>query len=333
MSSGGKHTVVITPNWLGDCVMCLPVLQAFRSQQEQHRLTVCTRTSLQAFWDHVPVADAVIAYQRDGVQGAAGAIRDTGADRVIVLPNSIRTSWIAARSGVAERAGLRRPLRRIFLNQLLPSGCSAERPHQQYEYRHLFGLGEAALPLPELLLPSSAREEADSLLKDVAGPRWMFIPGAARGTSKQWPGTHFASLGKILLESRGGTVCLLGLPSEADLCDSIAAALPKGACLNLAGKASLSGWMALLKGADAVVANDSGGMHVAAALGTPTVGLFGMTDPAVTGPVGPRCRAVASDGPKSRDIPRESEEARKRLEAIKPEQVYTELETLLINHA
>ena len=105
------------------------------------------------------------------------------------------------------------------------------------------------------------------------------------------------------------------------LCEKVAHGIGPAA-LNLAGKTSMPEWIALLKACDLVICNDSGGMHLAAAVGTPLVAVYGMTDPRKTGPIGRVCRIVQYDGPRSRDIGRDSPEARNSLESVSPEQVY-----------
>jgi heptosyltransferase-2 len=172
-----------------------------------------------------------------------------------------------------------------------------------------------------LSIPDGAAEAAKSRLSEVPRPRIGFLPGAARGPAKRWPSGHFAELGLRLAGDRACSVVLFGTAAEAEACDDIAAAVGTRAT-NLAGRSTLQEWAALLAECDVVVTNDSGGMHIAAAVGTPVVAVYGMTDPAVTGPLGSRCTVLQEGGERSRDIARDSQEAIERLASIKPERVY-----------
>jgi heptosyltransferase-2 len=116
-------------------------------------------------------------------------------------------------------------------------------------------------------------------------------------------------------------VLLMGGREDQAACDALAAELGPGAA-SAAGRTSLPEWAALLRACDVVVANDSGGMHLAAALAVPVVALYGMTNPEQTGPLGPACRVLQEPGPRARDIARDSAEAQKRLAALSPERVY-----------
>jgi len=151
---------------------------------------------------------------------------------------------------------------------------------------------------------------------DALPQPWIsLIPGAARGTSKQWPTENYALAAARLMAETGGSVTTLGTRGESDVCQQVAAAAaPNG--LNLAGQTSLEELAAVLSLSSAVLCNDSGGMHLAAALGTPLVGLFGITNPDQTGPLGKQVRILQRSEHRTRDVPRRSAKAEKALRAI-----------------
>jgi heptosyltransferase II len=120
---------------------------------------------------------------------------------------------------------------------------------------------------------------------------WAFAPGAEYGPAKRWPTAHYASLARALHARHGWPIALIGSAKEAPLCDEIAALAP-GTCQVLAGRTTLDSAMALIAGARALVSNDSGLMHVAAALGLPQVALFGSTSPEHTPPLNPRASVL-----------------------------------------
>ncbi len=143
--------------------------------------------------------------------------------------------------------------------------------------------GEAGIEAdrPRLALPQGEVERAATTQGLAAGGYYVFAPGAEFGGSKRWPAGHYAALAGLL----DAPCLLLGSGKEAPLCDEIAAAAPSGRCVNLAGKTSLIDAFALIAGARSLVSNDSGLMHVAAALGIPQVALFGSTSPLHTPPL------------------------------------------------
>jgi len=181
-----------------------------------------------------------------------------------------------------------------------------ESVNQPHEYQ-LLDIPEEACHSIETKLPFST-------------PFITLMPGAARGASKMWPLGHFEELAKHLLEQRSESIVFAGGGGDAPACEELAQAIGPRAC-SVAGKTTLPEWAALLGKSRLAVANDSGGMHLAAAVGAPVVGIYGMTDPEKTGPLGERFRVIQNSTIKARDIARNSDEARKALESIPPAQV------------
>ena len=173
--------------------------------------------------------------------------------------------------------------------------------------------------MPTLQVPRHAGVEAEGLLG--GGHHWIgLIPGAARGPSKRWPAEHFSEAGRKLAALPGVRMAVIGAPGEERLCHSVAAEIGDKA-VSLAGHLDFPAWAGVLQRCRAVVANDSGGMHLAAALGTPVVALFGHTDPGRTAPLG-TARVLQHATTRTRDIVRDSESARLSLASIQPVEVY-----------
>ena len=148
------------------------------------------------------------------------------------------------------------------------------------------------------------------------------VPGASYGPAKRWPTDRFAEVARYLVEQKDFLVAVLGSSREESICAEVASVAGPGA-INLAGKTSLPEVAGILSLCNVVVSNDNGGMHLASAVGTRVVAVFGLTDPATTGPIGDRHRVIQAEGVRgARDLPRESEEARRALEAIEPAVVY-----------
>jgi len=249
---------------------------------------------------------------------------------VYVLPQSFRSALIPFLAGVPFRAGMPGHARDFMLTEIRRPARQQGRIHQGFEYMDLLApeAGDTELRAPALRVSAEAVEGAEHFMADEQGLRWIgLMPGAARGPSKRWPTECFAQLAGRLAQEGTWKVAVMGAASEATLCGTVAAAAGNRA-LNLAGRTSLPLWAAALRKCAAVVANDSGGMHLASALGIPVVALYGVTDPSRTGPLG-TARILQNVRPRGRDIPRRSKAARLSLASIRPEQVYEALLDLL----
>lgn len=316
--------LLVGVNWIGDTVMALPAVQAFRRLHPEAHIAVLVKPGLASLWKLHGAPDEILTYT-DSVAtmiSAARQIRRARFDRAYVLPHSIRSALMPFWAGVPERYGLSGAGRRAMGYRVADS-CVR---HQGFEYADLLvpELKLAILEPPQLVVPPDDFAEAGRMMASLPNPRLALMPGAARGPAKRWPAEHFTSLARRWIAEQSGGVVLLGGRDDEPACTEMAAALGSVA-LNLAGRTSLSRWVALLKASDAVVANDSGGMHLAAAVGTPGAAVFGLTDPARTGPLGRAICVVQDPGEHRRDIARDDAEAQKRLAAISPERVYEAL--------
>ena len=328
-SNSAGRVLLVGVNWIGDTVMALPAVQAFRRLHPEAHLSVLVKPGLATLWHLHGAPDEVLTYTEpvgDMVK-VAFQLRRARFDRAYVLPHSIRSALLPFWAGVPERLGVPGPGRALMMHQVCPPAEGPGRLHQGFEYADLLvpELRLSLLESPQLVLPAETLAEAQAQLKDLPQPWLAVMPGAARGPAKRWPPAHIAALARRWVDEQRGGVVLLGGRDDAAVCAEMATALGPAA-LNLAGQTSLPLWVSLLKTCGAVVANDSGGMHLAAAVGTPGAAVFGLTDPARTGPLGRTIRVVQDPGERRRDIARDSAEAQKRLAAISPERVY---ETLL----
>jgi heptosyltransferase-2 len=296
-------TIVVAPNWLGDAVMALPAIADIR-RHVPGRLIVAARPALAALFDIVPGVDATVVLHGTGrfglvrhVRSDAEALRRVGADRAILLPNSFRSALVAALARVPERWGYRRDFRGALLTHAVPTPGTTL--HQVDYYRHLAkqcgAVGDDPRE-PSLDPPASAIDAARSLL---AGAGWIadtplvaLAPGAAYGGAKRWPAAHFASAIARICQQTGATCVMVGTGADARVAREVEAELGKitrpparGRLLNLTGRTDLRQLAGLLALCRAFVSNDSGAMHLAAAVGTPVVALFGPTDEHATAPL------------------------------------------------
>ena len=315
-----RRVLVCGVNWLGDAILSMPALQAFRWDNPDADLTLLVKPGIAPLWAMHATPTRVLELPTTvaGLQSLAQTLRGMDLEIAYVLPRSFRAALPPFLAKIPRRIGLPGHFPRDFMitDVRRPSGGPG-RTHQVFEFLDLFFPGEnrrTFIP-PHLTVPPRLLEKVHEKL-DALPPPWIaLMPGAARGTSKQWPTEHFALAAAELMGQTGGSVITLGTSAETHVCQQVAAAAaPNG--LNLAGQTSLEELAAILALSSAALCNDSGGMHLAAALGTPLVALFGITNPDQTGPLGKRIRILQRSDRRSRDVPRRSALAEKALRSL-----------------
>lgn len=319
----GRRVLVVGPNWLGDAVMAMPAVQELRRRMPEARLGVLSRGGAAALWRMHAAPDEVLEWRGKSVGEAARLVRAGGWDEAWVVPNSVRSALVAWRAGVPRRVGAPGHWPRAWLLTETRETGAGEEVHQSVEVARLFfGADWAGTPEPPIMAaPEEARVRVREWLAGAPRPWVAMVPGAARGASKQWPMERYAETARAVCAATGGTAVMLGTAGEAPLCEAVRAAAGEVArTASLAGKTSLVELAAALEEADAVVCNDSGGMHLAAALGTPTVAVFGITNPAQTGPLGERVTVLQHSERRARAVPRVSPEAEAALRAVSAEE-------------
>ena len=308
--------------------MAMPALQQFQARWPRRRVVILAKPPLLPLWGMHGAVHAVLPLDEGlaGVWRATRMVRARHAAIAYVLPNSIRSALVPFGAGVRARIGQRGQRWPGMLTHLVTGSPDAKREHQAWEYMRILGVDDVAtLERPRLDIPSEVVTETDARLDVVPGvPLIGVLPGAAYGPSKRWPSRNFAEVARMLRTQLRGRVVLLGGKAEVPVCAEVEAALG-GAVLNLAGATSLPELAAGLARCSVVLCNDSGGMHVSAAVGTPVVAVYGITDPAATGPLGPGHRIVFTPGVRqSRNLARDSDAAREALAAITPARVVAE---------
>ncbi len=327
---GGGRVAVMVPNWLGDSVMAMPALQTFCRRQRIGQVTIVAKARVLPLWQMHPNAGLCVELGADAA-AVWTAARRLARERVAVcyvLPNSMRAALVPLLARVPERIGQRGHRPPGLLTTVCAAPAGPEHVHQAWESMVVFGnpLSDALEPV-RLNIPGAAvgpcvqhfglqgREEL---------PLMAVAPGAAYGPSKRWPAAHFVAAARGLVEATGCRVAVIGARAEAALGAEVAAGIGPAA-VNLAGATSIPELAALLERCRVVVCNDSGAMHLAAAVGTPVVAVYGLTDPFKTGPLGENHRLVmTADVARGRDLARDSATARQVLAEIAPERVIAE---------
>lgn len=315
-------------NWLGDSIMSMPAVDALKDRFPASRITMLVKSGLAPLWRMSPSINEVVDF-RDSVFGVASVARALAAqefDRAFIFPNSFRSALIPRLAHIPERIGMRGHFRARMLTLVIEPPADTSRAHQAWEYLNIVGLadGRDEVNLPRLHTPKHILDECRARLERYSGADWVgLVPGSARGPSKRWPAEYFVKVGRRLAALNGCAIAVFGSREDVPVCAETAAGIGERV-LDLGGRTSLPELLALLGMCRVVIANDSGGMHLAAAAGTRVVAIFGMTDPALTGPLGPGHRVISRAGVShSRDIGRNLPQARESLKSIEPDLVYS----------
>ena len=320
---GAGGTLVVSPNWLGDAVMAMPAVRRWRRGHPATRLVVLAKPGVAPVWEMVDGVDGVVRLE-PGVRGtfAAGrALRRSGFAEALVLPNSFRSALIPWLARIPRRRGTAFHARWALVNDRVRFTAGEARMHQTREDFKILCGDTAGDPADAGFRPPRDPALAAALgVPAGAGPLVGVIPGAARGPAKRWP--HFAAAARLVSGAvPGARFAVCGGAGEAELCEAVARAIGPAAA-SVAGRTSLPQFASLLASCAAVLCNDSGGMHLASAAGTPVVAVFGRTDPGKTGPIGPGAVLVRARGVTvSRSIARDDPAAVAALAAIAPDEV------------
>jgi heptosyltransferase-2 len=292
--------LVRATNWVGDAVMSIPALEALRARWPEAEITIAGRDSIVDLYRGQPFADRLLGLGA-AAGGAAGAVERATAplrrerfDLGLVLPNSFASAWLMLRAGARERVGYSRDARRWLLTQPIPVPRPGETPpHECYYYLELLRRAGWLSQLPRvervrLRIDREAATRAEAKLRGLGagGLRVALAAGASYGAAKCWAAERYAEVADRLIERCGASVVLFGTPAEREIGQRIAGAMRQEP-LNLVGQTGVAELAALLGACNLFVGNDSGAMHVAAAVGLPVVAVFGSTDPDGTAPVTP----------------------------------------------
>ncbi|MCC6389247.1 MAG: lipopolysaccharide heptosyltransferase II [Bryobacterales bacterium] len=307
-----RRIVVRATNWVGDAVMSLPVLRAIRERFPQAHLAVLALGWVADLYGRESFADEVIPYTArrgakdwEGKWRLAAELRERKFDGAILLQNAFEAALVAYLAGIPVRIGYARDGRTPLLTHAIPVPKKGEIPrHESFYYLELLRRAGLAGPLPEEALirleGASAAREAGRVLfarHGVTGPVIGVSPGAAYGTAKRWLPERFAEAAAMVASARAASVALFGSGGERPLCGVVAEAARKFGvpCRNFAGETALGEFIEMAAACEAMLTNDSGAMHIASALGIPTVAVFGATDHVGTGPTGPLARVVREE--------------------------------------
>lgn len=304
-----NRLLVRATNWVGDAVMSLPALRVIRKRFPEARISVLALDWVADLYGREPFADEVIPYTakrgaRDwrGKLQLASELRARRFDAAILLQNAFEAALMAWLARIPLRIGYDRDGRGLLLTHPIAVPRKGEIPrHESFYYLELLrraGIGE---PLPSEALirldgAKSAAETGIARLSEIGldGSVVGVSPGAAYGNAKRWLPERFAEASVALARRLQGGVVIFGAKNERELCELVAGHVRAGGirCENLAGRTSLGQFIEMAAACRVMMTNDSGAMHIASALGIPTVTVFGATDHVGTGPTGALARIV-----------------------------------------
>lgn len=288
--------IIRVPNWIGDVVLCTPALHLLRKSFPSASITALAREWV------APALEANSDIDRIIIMGEkrsySGLIRKIAADKFktgIVLPNSFSSALLFRLARIPRIVGYSTDGRSLLLTQRIKRATNFKKEHQVFYYLQLMekylSMAGATSVKPDIVkliwnITEEEKAQADKLLENNVSPQKKLIginPGAAYGPAKRWFPERFAEVGDELAQKY--EIVIFGSSYEKEIATSIAK-LMRFKPLNLAGKTTLRQLAALISRCSLFITNDTGAMHIAAALGTPIVAIFGPTDPQRTAPWG-----------------------------------------------
>jgi heptosyltransferase-2 len=296
-------------NWVGDTVLSYPAVQQLKTFFPKSHLAILVPSYLVDLWKTFPYVDEIIPFQKKAGIGSiwedlnlSQSLKERNFDLAVILPRSFRSAFHIFLARIPIRIGYRDEWRSLFLTHGIGRTKAVLHVHRVHYYQRLIEpLGKIeSLPSPQIFLREEDRKWADRALKDLEIPEGEPLigmnPGAAYGLAKCWYPDRFGELAKRLADKWQARVLLFGKEEERPIVYEILRHLGRKG-IDLTGKTGLLQLAALLERCTLLVTNDTGTMHVAAAVGTPVVALFGSTPPLTTGPWGEGHVVVRKDVP------------------------------------
>ncbi|MDO8927152.1 MAG: lipopolysaccharide heptosyltransferase II [Sideroxyarcus sp.] len=299
-----QKILIIAPSWVGDCMLMQPMLRRLHQRHPGVRVDVLAPPWTEKLLRQMPeVGDVIInpfphgmfglfARRRLGLQ-----LRESAYDQAIVLPNSWKSALVPVYARIPLRTGFSGEMRYGLLNDARKLD-KKRWPLMVERFAYLAEDANADIvrPLPAPVLPIGDAQRTAILSKfglTLDKPVAVFCPGAEYGPAKRWPPHYYAELAQYL-RAQGYTIWLIGSPKDKEVADKIVA-LGNEPCRNLCGVTDLREAINLLSCADLVVSNDSGLMHIAAALDRPMLAIFGSSSPQFTPPLSDKAQVLKLD--------------------------------------
>jgi heptosyltransferase-2 len=285
-----KNLLVRGVNWIGDSVMILPALRVLRKEMPETKISLLVKPWVSPIFEKDPNIDEIIIYsdKYEGFRGKIKLSRMLSKKKFcssILFQNAFDAALITFLAGIKERAGYNRDGRGFLITTAVPVPENEKKVHQIKYYLNLLeqiGIN-TGYSAPYIHLTLDERLHAREKLKDLKRPVLSINPGATYGSAKRWIPERFAEIANWFIKDTSGSVVIFGGDNEVDIAEEIDKHILENK-LFLAGKTSLRELISLISECDVFVTNDSGPLHIAYAVKTPLVAIFGSTDPKLTGP-------------------------------------------------
>ena len=294
--------VVRGANWIGDSVMSVPALRALRQLFPDDEIALHTRSWAEGIFRDADFIDRILTYERPEsslkeVMGQARALKNERFDLAIIFPNSFASALTARFAGIPRRFGFSKEGRRLVLTDPVPIPEWKSTRHEAYYYLELvravengvLGTDSSARYETTTDLPVSDVRQADTrdfLTRkgvDLSRPIVALGPGSTNSMAKRWPFERFATVADLLHKEKAANIILLGGPDDVEVAAKISA-MSRASLLDLTAKTSLGDAADILSVCDLMISNDMGLAHLAPAVGTATLVIFGPTNPVTTRP-------------------------------------------------
>lgn len=299
-----NRILIRSSNWIGDAVMTTPAIRAIRLNFPGAEISILAKPWVAPIYENNSHIDRILICRSDGRHGGFAGIfrlardlRKEKFDLAFLLPNSFETAFVSFLAGISMRAGYDTDCRKFFLTHPVRLKSEYKRYHQiDYYLMILKQMGLRAFGTQQTLVASDAEKKVAWQRFQVFGVAGGSLliginPGAAFGTAKRWFPDRYAALARKLITSFNAHIAIFGSPGEKKLGEYITGKIGQR-CVNLCGKTTLREAISAISVCDLFITNDSGLMHVAAALDIPQIAVFGSTDSVATSPASPSSRII-----------------------------------------
>ncbi len=294
------------PSWIGDTVMALPALNGLREAFPHSRIEALTGSWVAQLLKAYPPLDDVWSYETQGryraLLGMAASIRSRGYDLALLMPNSFRVALLSFLGGVRARVGYKSDCRGFLLTHSLQRDERACSLHMvEYYLELLRALGMEPIPSsPKLTVDDKQRLRAARIFQQnsvkTSRPLVGILPGAQNSVAKIWLSSRFARVADLIIHNFGASVVFFGGSGDSSRVEEVRRQMQEPS-VTLAGQIPLEILAAAIERCRVFVTNDTGPMHIAAAVGTPVVAIFGSTDPRITAPYCGPCSIIQANVP------------------------------------
>ena len=339
-----KRVVVRAPNWVGDAVMSVAAFRELRRLLPQSHITVVSKPGAADVFADADYIDDVLIYDRSGLKSFFHQVaewKQRRFDLALLFQNAFEAAALAFMARVPIRIGYATERRGFLLTHAAPVPDWKNERHEIFYYLNLVGQLERVLtgtssaqsgePQFGIAVSDNAKRDARKLLMEQGAtpgsPLVLLCPGSVNSRAKRWPAERYAALADRFAET-GATVTLIGAPSELDVSQTVAA-LARRPPLVLTGRTSVSEVTALISIADALITNDTGPAHIGAAVGTPTLVIFGPTNPETTRPFGSAGEIVREPPDCAPCMLRDCPIDHRCMTAIAPDEVFARAQQLM----